>query len=214
MSDEPAWLDRIAHDLRGPLMPLQTAAYLLRNGGLGADRQAELVDVIDRQTRQLARMIDELGDWLRAGQRRLIGHREPCDMALLLDTAVVGAGVQAPPLDDRSDGAQVDGDPQRLVQLLRILLSFTNALCHGAAPAVTLARADGRLRMDWEIGGAAAVENVEGLFTHPQHGPFDGGLGLQLLLARAIAQAHGGELEAMASGDVLRLRCELPLAGG
>ena len=214
MSDEPAWLDRIAHDLRGPLMPLQTAAYLLRNGGLDAERQAELVDVIDRQTRQLARMIDELGDWLRAGQHRLIGHREPCDLALLLDTAVVGAGVQAPPVDDRSDGAQVDGDPQRLVQLLRILLSFANALCHGAAPAVTLARADGRLRMDWELAGAAGADGVDDLFTRPQHDPFDGGLGLQLLLARAIAQAHGGQLEAIAAGEVLRLRCELPLAEG
>ncbi|HET6435267.1 MAG TPA: histidine kinase dimerization/phospho-acceptor domain-containing protein [Xanthomonadaceae bacterium] len=214
MSDEPAWLDRIAHDLRGPLMPLQTASYLLRNGGLDADRQAELVDVIDRQTRQLARMIDELGDWLRAGQQRLIGHREPCDMALLLDTAAVGAGVQAPPVEDRSGGAQVDGDPQRLVQLLRILLSFSNALCHGAAPTVTLGRADGRLRMEWEIAGAAGAGSVDDLFTRPQHDPFDGGLGLQLLLARAIAQAHGGELEAMAAGEVLRLRCELPLAEG
>jgi signal transduction histidine kinase len=68
----PPWLDRIAHDLRGPLMPLQTAAYLLRSGQLDPVRQAELVDVIDRQTRQLSRMIEELGDWLRASQQRLI----------------------------------------------------------------------------------------------------------------------------------------------
>lgn len=212
MSDEPAWLDRIAHDLRGPLMPLQTAAYLLRNGGLDAERQAELVDVIDRQTRQLARMIDELGDWLRAGQQRLIGHREPCDLAMLVDTAAVGAGVQAPPIDDRSGEARVDGDPQRLVQLLRILLSFAHALRDDTSPTVTLARADARLRMDWDIAGAIAPGSIDNLLSRPQHDPFDGGLGLQLLLARAIAQAHGGELEAMAAGEILRLRCELPLA--
>lgn len=212
MSDEPAWLDRIAHDLRGPLMPLQTAAYLLRNGGLDAERQAELVDVIDRQTRQLARMIDELGDWLRAGQQRLIGHREPCDLAMLVDTAAVGAGVQAPPIDDRSGEARVDGDPQRLVQLLRILLSFAHALRDDTSPTVTLARADARLRMDWDIAGAIDPGSIDNLLSRPQHDPFDGGLGLQLLLARAIAQAHGGELEAMAAGEILRLRCELPLA--
>ena len=47
-------LERLAHDLRGPLAPLQTAAYLLRNGQLDDTRQLELYDLIERQTRRLA----------------------------------------------------------------------------------------------------------------------------------------------------------------
>ena len=42
MSPPVPWLDRLAHDLRGPLMPLQTAAYLLRSGHLEPERQQEL----------------------------------------------------------------------------------------------------------------------------------------------------------------------------
>ena len=31
MNDRSRWFDRIAHDLRGPLSPLQTAAWLLKS---------------------------------------------------------------------------------------------------------------------------------------------------------------------------------------
>src|SRR3546814_13244690 len=50
MSDEPAWLDRLAHDLRGPLAPLQTASYLLQRDALDPARRTELRELLDRQT--------------------------------------------------------------------------------------------------------------------------------------------------------------------
>ena len=34
-----AWLDRLAHDLRGPLAPLQTASYLLQRDDLDETRR-------------------------------------------------------------------------------------------------------------------------------------------------------------------------------
>lgn len=206
----PAVLDRVAHDLRGPLMPLQTAAYLLRSGQLDAARQSELVDVIERQTRQLARMIDELGDWMRASQQRLVGQREACLPALLVDYAAAGAGLPSPRVDDLSDGLEVQGDAQRLTQLLRILLGYASTL-GGDVPRVELAREDGRLRIDVLSSQAAEAPPVATMFEQPQPSAFDGGLGLQLLLARAIAEAHGGTLQAIDEGGSLRLRCMLPL---
>ncbi|HEY9400556.1 MAG TPA: histidine kinase dimerization/phospho-acceptor domain-containing protein, partial [Luteimonas sp.] len=64
------WLDRLAHDLRGPLTPLQTAAYLLRSGQVEGERQQELFVLIERQTQVLVRMIEELSDWTRVSQDR------------------------------------------------------------------------------------------------------------------------------------------------
>jgi signal transduction histidine kinase len=210
MNEPPGWLDRIAHDLRGPLMPLQTAAYLLRSGQLDAARQEELIGVIERQTRHMARMIDELGDWMRANQQRLLGAREPCDIALLLEYATTGAQVPPPQVEDASGGATVDGDSQRLTQLLRILLGYSATT--GEAPTVRLDRVDAHLRVD-VLGPAAAEEAPAAtLFEAPQSTPFDGGLGLQLLLARRIAEAHGGTLEASDADGQRRLRLELPLS--
>jgi signal transduction histidine kinase len=211
MNDPPGWLDRIAHDLRGPLMPLQTAAYLLRSGQLDSDRQAELIGVIERQTRQLTRMIDELGDWMRASQQRLLGPREPCDIALLLEYAATGAQIPLPRVEDASDGATVDGDTQRLTQLLRILLAY--AATAGATPTVRMDRIDARLQVD-VLAPADEEEEAPAaaLFEAPQSTPFDGGLGLQLLLAKRIAEAHGGTLDASDADGQRRLRLTLPLS--
>lgn len=212
MNAPPEWLDRVAHDLRGPLMPLQTAAYLLRSGQLDATRQRELVDVIERQTRQLARMIDELGDWMRAAQQRLLGQREACVPALLLDYAATGAGIAPPVVDDRSGGAEVQGDAQRLTQLLRTLLAYAEA--QGRPPRAEISRIGDRVRIDIIAARTADAPDPATLFERPLAHAFDGGLGLQLLLGRAIAEAHGGTLQALDDGDELRLRCELPAGAG
>ena len=83
------WLDRLAHDLRGPLTPLQTAAYLLRSGQVEGERQQELFVLIERQTQVLVRMIEELSDWTRVSQDRLLGRREPCAHAMDLEAEPV-----------------------------------------------------------------------------------------------------------------------------
>ncbi len=207
------WMDRLAHDLRGPLTPLQTAAYLLRSGQVSPDRQEELFAVIERQTRQLTRMIDELGDWTRAAQDRLIAAREPCDPALLLDYATTNCGESGAraKVDNRADGVLVDGDPVRLTQLLRILIAFSASLATTALEIVLWVR-ETRLHIDVRTPGVALpAELIALLLEQPQTDPHDGGLGLQPLLARAISEAHGGTLTALAEGGDLVLRCELPV---
>ena len=77
-NDKP-WFDRLAHDLRSPLTSLQTAAYLLRTDPGGANSR-ELADIVVRQSQRMARMIEELDDWGRAQQGRLVdrGERRSC----------------------------------------------------------------------------------------------------------------------------------------
>lgn len=205
------WLDRLAHDLRGPLSPLQTASYLLQRDDLEPARRQELLQLMERQSRRMARMLDELEDWVRAGQGRLLGAREACEPALLLDYALVGAGLAGTPVDDDGAIAVVDGDPQRLTQVLRTLLDF--ALARGGAPALRLRSAAGRVAVEALLPGPPpAPEALSALFDERQAAPFDEGLGLRLLLARDIVRAHGGELAATVVDDRLQLRCELPLA--
>ncbi len=205
------WLDRLAHDLRGPLAPLQTASYLLQRDDLDPLRRRELLAMVERQTRRLGNMLDELNDWMRAGQQRLLGPREHCEPALLLDYALVGSGLSGTAVDEDGNIAIVDGDPQRLTQLLRALLDYAGN--RGNPPVLSLRSGNGRVRIEVRVPGAPPdAAQLQALLLQPQAEPFDEGLGLRLLIARAIAQAHGGELEAIVEDDRLRLRCELPLA--
>jgi signal transduction histidine kinase len=207
------WLDRLAHDLRGPLMPMQTASYLLRRGELDPERQQELFVLIERQTRRLARMIDELSDWTQASRHGLIGAREPCELVLLLDNAIgaaAAAGRELPAVADETGEARINGDPARLTQLLRILFEFA---ARAGQAQVSMRIAADRVQIDvLDVQANATATEAAALLEQPMAEPFDEGLGLTLLIARAIAEAHDGTLLAEAGADGgLRLRCELPL---
>jgi signal transduction histidine kinase len=215
MSDPLPWLNRLAHDLRGPLMPLQTASYLLRSGQLDPERQQELFVLVERQTQRLVRMIDELDDWTRASQHTLLGAREACEPALLLDNAIGGARFGSnttPPVvvDDTGD-TWVEGDPSRLTQLLRTLLEYA---ARSRPVEVRMRIADARVQIDViDAGATPDATLLSTLLEEPMPEPYDEGLGLRLLVARAIAEAHDGTLQAGAApGGGLRLRCELPIA--
>lgn len=211
------WLDRLAHDLRGPLAPLQTAAYLLKSGTLEPERQQELFELIERQTRRLTRMIDEVSDWSRANQGRLLGTTMPCEPAALLEVAMAsnaGLGGAAPRVDEDAATAQVRGDQQRLVQMLRSLIEFAQARAGAEVPAISMRCADDRLRLDILVpDGASGTMAADDLLRLPLQDPADEGLGLRLLIAGSIAQAHAGTLEARNVDGALLLRCELPIAG-
>ena len=212
------WLDRLAHDLRGPLTPLQTAAYLLRSGQLDAPKQAELLELMERQTRRLGRMIDEVGDWSRASQERLVSVNEVVEAELLVDMAcsalpaVDGVSVRGEFADDAGQ-CKVRCDMQRLVQLLRSVIEFAIARS-GQVPRVTGARADDSVLIEVSDNGPA-LDDVSraGLLTEPLPEPPDEGLGLRLLIASAIAEAHAGRLQVdNAEAGGLRWRLELPVA--
>lgn len=208
-------LQHLAHDLRGPLSPLLTAAYLLRHERDDTTRQAELLDLVERQGQRLARMVDELGDWARAGQGTLLGTRERSEAGVLVDLALgelPGAPALVVTVDENVAHADVDGDQARLQQLLRTLVEHALAEGDGQAPTVHATRQGDRMQIDIRASGDMRDPNVADLLAQPQAAPTDEGLGLKLLLARAIARAHGGELSAQVEQGHLLLRCVLPIA--
>jgi signal transduction histidine kinase len=218
MSTEPesTWLDRLAHDLRGPLAPLQTASYLLQRDDLDPARRQELLAMLARQAQRLASMVEELEDWTRVGRGRLLGRPERSELAMLLDYAAVGSRLAGTPVAFNGDAGvdavvAVEGDPQRLTQLLRILLDY--AASRGGAPRLALSTSDGRIRIDARMPGPVPdAAATDALLERQQPEPYDEGLGLRLMLARGIARAHGGELTALVDDDALVLRLDLPLA--
>lgn len=215
--DDPSalLLERLAHDLRGPLSPLQTAAYLLRQDDIDAARQHELLGIIERQTARLSGMVQEVSDWTRARQSRLLDHREPVGVPMLVELACA-AMMPAVRLElpESLDPATIDGDTKRLAQMLSTLVGVMQARAGDAGVSVRAAQVDGDVRIVVEAPGAAWVDGErEALLREAQAVPFDEGLGMRLLVARAIAQAHGGELgvgESAAEGAWIDVR--LPLS--
>ena len=193
----PIDLARIVHDLRGPLMPLRTAAWLLRNELDESTRVHELVDIVDRQCGRLTRMMDELGDWARVASGEMALDLVPVEAELLVDTALGGIPdcPVTPEYHDAAAAVQLLADPHRIDQLLRTMIQNALHRDQGRVPRLQLSIRAGQLTIDVRDQGASldAVAR-EALLSCPQHNPFDDGLGLRLMMAKRIAEAHGGRL--------------------
>lgn len=214
MSLDQSWLDRLAHDLRGPLSPLQAAAELLRAPRTGEAERARLLDVMDAQLRRLDGMLGEFSDLVAARRGRLLLAREPVDVAALL--ARTSDALPPPrPVMAFADGdaLRVDGDPRRLGQLFAALLGLQVPPACGVPVTVHVARDGGRMRMACRVPCHDATDVLAtSLLSSPHPDPPDGALGLGLPLANAIAHAHGGRLEGRAQGgDALEFLLDLPL---
>ncbi|RZA17497.1 MAG: HAMP domain-containing histidine kinase [Lysobacteraceae bacterium] len=208
---------RLVHDLRGPLMPLRTAAWLLRNEPDQSARVRELADIVDRQSTRLAHMLDELGDWGRSSDAMPLALKA-VEVPLALDMAI--GGIQECAIEPRYGASmqevRVDGDQDQLVRMLRTVIGHAVQRSGERAPDVDVDLDGGQLRIRVQDHGPALSEaEREALLTLPQDSPFDAGLGLRLLLARRIAEAHGGSLlvDGDAQQDGLALVCLLPARG-
>lgn len=207
-------MDRLAHDLRGPLSPLSTAAKLLRDPSLAESDRRELLDVVDRQCARLGRMIEEVSDWMRAEKGRLIVRQEPHELQVLLANVSLGLPAPAPRVHvaPEADAAVVVGDSLRLGQLLRIVLTQQFDAARTPAEVHVTVPSPGRVRLARLIPFRNAGDlDCEQLLLHPWPEPGDGGLGLSLPIARAIAEAHGGTLSCRTEGEHgIEFAVELP----
>lgn len=197
---EKSMFGRLAHDLRGPLAPLQTAAYLLRRGDLPPEGLAELLDIIDRQTSRLGGMVQELADWHCVEQGRLRLREEVTELAVLVGLACDGmqplGGVDVRLVSEVAT-VGITGDAQRLVQMFASLLAFAQCRSVDAKVDITgdCSGGDAILSIRYRPRRLAPVRADQAdLFTRPEASPFDEGLGWRLMIANAIAQAHGGQL--------------------
>jgi PAS domain S-box-containing protein len=217
----------LSHELRNPLAPIQNAVHLLERAGGDAEQSRRAREVILRQTRHLARLVDDLLDVTRITRGKVTLRRERLDLRELVrrtcgdhaDTCLVGEvdlryAVPAVPL-------WVDADPTRLAQVLGNVLQ--NAL--------KFTPAGGSITVSAEAAGARAILRVRdtGAGIEPAHlermfEPFvqadrtlartQGGLGLGLALVKGLVEQHGGTVEAASdgAGRGTEVRVTLPLS--
>lgn len=211
MSTGRPMFERLVHDLKGPLSPLQTAAYLLRRPELPEEKRIELAETIERQARRMAGMIEELGDWVRGREGRLIHRARPFELGLAIDLAIgaVPGCTADPVLGPGIERAQVDGDDARFVQALATLLGY--AQWRGGVTLLTAHAVDGMAVLQITDAGPP-VDMPERLFLDPLPEPYDLGLGLGLIVAEAIVRAHGGSLVARRGHPGLVLELVVPVA--
>jgi len=217
----------LAHELRNPLAPIRTSVALLQDAGLPASASAQAIGVVDRQTRHMARLLDDLLDIARITRDRFELRREPVTLQDVLDTAVETTrglfdGQAQTLLQDRPEApVPLDGDPVRLAQVFGNLLSNASKYSHrGGTVALSVAVQADRVAVTVRDEGIGIEPEMLGrvfeMFSQSSQaiGRAQGGLGIGLALVRGLVDLHGGHVEAHSAGlgHGSRFVVHLPLA--
>ncbi|HET7339829.1 MAG TPA: ATP-binding protein [Methylomirabilota bacterium] len=200
----------LAHELRTPLAPIRMALRTVR----GQDETVRrATDVIERQTRHLARLLDDLVDVARLTRHKVALRPVPTTLQAAVADAVEATREQVEArghalrvaLPDEPLGLQAD--PLRLAQVIGNLVG--NAARYtppGGRITLHGGREDGQVVLrvrDTGVGIAPAMlTRIFEPFTQGERGPAagEGGLGVGLALARMFVELHGGTLTAASEG--------------
>ena len=200
-SDElkTALMRSISHDLRTPLTSIIAAGSALGSGTLTAEERAELSEAIVDEGERLSRLVENLLDLSRLEAGKAEPHREPVDLAEVVDAALGGVtdpGSVRLALDP--DLPLVNADPAQLERAFANLLE--NAIRYGnGRPVSVRSRLDGGYVVVRVVdqGPGIPEEERERIFEPFQRGGSaagKSGSGLGLAIAKGFLEANGGEV--------------------
>jgi len=209
------FLGVLAHELRNPLAPISNSIYILKRVAPDSDQATHAQAVIERQTRHMIRLIDDLLDVTRISQGKIRVENETQDLLLVVRNclddqhSMLEQGNLQLALDLTARPVHVRGDYTRLSQVIGNLLSnaikFTNP---GGTITVGLREDEktGEAVLDvTDTGVGLDPELIPQLFQPFSQGPnahtrTSGGLGLGLALVKALVELHGGNVLVSSGG--------------
>ena len=203
------FLATLAHELRNPLAPIRNAVQILRTQG-GADASSrKLQDIIDRQTEQMARIVDDLLDVSRISRGKL----ELRKGTVTLQQVIQGAVETSRPLIDQSHHQLEVVMPAKPLVLDADLTRLSQVFANLLNNAAKYTEAAGRIKLVAEERGAEVVVSVidsgVGIPAQQMANLFDlfsqgegerrrsaGGLGIGLSLVKQLVELHQGHVTA------------------
>jgi PAS domain S-box-containing protein len=208
------FLAMLAHELRNPVAPIRTAAEVLAMLLNGDARKRALVDIIQRQSGTLSRILDDLLDVARITQGRIELQREVVSVAACVEAALQSTG---PLMREKAHRIDVTPAPEALhvsADRVRLEQCVTNLLINAAK--FTPPRGEIHLQMRAEGDDAVIEVRDNGMGIAPAFLPrvFDlfsqsersmdrsqGGLGLGLAICRQLIELHGGSVGCSSAGE-------------
>ena len=186
-----------SHELRTPATSVYGVLKTLaaRNHELTDELREELLRVGVEQGDRLRRLLEELLDLSRLDARAINVEPRPVVLKAALADVLEGALSTADTVElDIPDDLAAVVDPLVLERVVSNLVA--NAVRYGAPPIRIVAhQRDRHLRVAVEDAGPGVPKELEGrIFDRFARGGGETGHGLGLAIARAYAQAHGGDL--------------------
>lgn len=203
----------VSHELRTPLTAVMGWIRMLAAGKLDAEQQKKAIDVIDRNVRAQAQLIEDLLDISRITSGKLRIEVKPVELSAVINAAVEAIRPAADAKNIRiqtvldSTTGPVSGDFDRLQQVMWNLLS--NAIKFtpkGGRVQVELTRPNSHVEISvHDTGVGIEADSLPYVFNRFSQADSSitrsfGGLGMGLAIAKSIVEVHGGTIAASSPG--------------
>ena len=191
-----------SHELRTPLAAMRAYAELFDRGARERPEDLErAMTGIQRESRRMGLLVDDLLLLARLDQGRPL-ERKPVELGEVARDAVEAARMLDPDREIELEAplpVQVDGDRERLRQILDNLLANVRAHTPAASPATVRVVREGDLAVleVLDSGPGLSDDQLAHAFERFYRGDASrsrdvGGAGLGLAITSAIAESHGG----------------------
>lgn len=223
------FLSMLSHELRNPLASIMMSLSLLDRVPPGGEQARQAKGVMNRQTAQLSRLVDDLLEVTRITRNMIKLKKEPVELNELISRAVEDCKVQFEEnnvsLEVKLTAAPIylEADQARLTQAIGNLLhNAAKYTTIGDHTLVSVSKDEDKQEavIDvWDNGLGIKPDVLPDLFL-----PFiqvdssldrsGGGLGLGLAIVKGIAELHSGRVvafsEGLGKGTKFTLRLPLP----
>jgi signal transduction histidine kinase/ActR/RegA family two-component response regulator len=205
------FLAMLGHELRNPLSAITASAHVLRLARPGDASATRAHAVIERQARQMTRLVEDLLDVSRLTMGKVTLELDRFDLAEIVQHAATAwreAGDRSPGrLELSLSSACVHADRARIEQVVSNLLDNADKFSPAGMPVtVRVERRGARAVLEVaDRGEGIAPAMLARIFDPFVQAPQDlararGGMGLGLALVRRLVELHGGSVDASSEG--------------
>jgi two-component system CheB/CheR fusion protein len=208
------FLAMLSHELRNPLAAVVTATELIKGESSSHGTTNGPIEVIDRQSQQMSRLLDDLLDASRVTQNKIELRKARLDLRAIVEDAAAAARplMEANHLgfsvDVDRDALEIDGDAARLQQVCVNLLTNAAKYTPTGGHVMLEAKREAtyavvRVRDDGMGIARNMLDAIFDLFVQSNRTleRAQGGIGVGLTLAKSLVELHGGTLTAHSDGE-------------
>jgi PAS domain S-box-containing protein len=207
------FLATLAHELRNPLAPIRNALHIMQLKASDAAVLEQARAIMERQLKQMVRLIDDLLDVSRITRGKLELRKERVDLESVIKNAVdtsrplIEASTHQLTISLTPQRVVLDADPVRLAQVFSNLLNNAAKYMEpGGRISVTADQRKDEVVVTVRDNGmgipAEALPSIFEMFTQVDRSleRSQGGLGVGLTLVKRLVEMHGGSVSARSDG--------------
>lgn len=224
------FIKTVSHEIRNPLAAIKTALAILRIEQPEREQVKNALKIMERQTDQLARLVDDLLDVSRITQNKIELRKEKVELNGLINSIVedyqqlfaqkkISLTAMCPP-----EPIYLEADPTRMIQVVSNLLDNSSKFTRAGGNTFVSLSTDETTReatisvVDNGIGIPVLIQqNLFEPFVQVNNslGHNNGGLGLGLTIVKGIVELHGGRVDVESDGFEIGTRfiIKIPMGG-